>query len=103
MTEIIHCKLRLEISDLNSDLFKRHLTNDMSCICGHRQENVLHYFYYCPLFNNARRNTLDQIPNFQQLSLRSLTHRDPNLPLVENKAIFEKVQQFISASQRFRQ
>ena len=102
MSEIIHCKIRLEISDLNSDLFKRHLTNNMSCMCGFRQENALHYLYHCPLFNNSRRNTLNQIPNFQQLNLKSLTHGDPNLSLVENKEIFEKVNQFISSSLRFK-
>ena len=102
MSEIIHCKIRHEISDLNSDLFKRHLINDMSCICGFRQENALHYFYHCPLFENSRRDTLHQIPNFQQLDLKSLTHGDPNLSLVENKDIFEKVQEFISSSKRFK-
>ena len=102
MSEIIHCKIRLEISDLNSDLFKRHLTNNMSCLCGFRQENALHYFYHCPIFDNCRRNTIHQIPNFQQLNLKSLTHGDPNLSLVENKEIFERVNQFISSSLRFK-
>ena len=102
ISEIIHCKIRLEISDLSSDLFKRHLSNNMSCICGFRQENALHYFFHCPLFDNTRRDTLHQITNFHQLNLKSLTHGDPNLSLVENKEIFERVNQFISSSLRFK-
>ena len=45
--EVIHCKLRLEISDLNGDLFKRHLTNDKSCACGHILEDAQHFLLEC--------------------------------------------------------
>ena len=101
ISEIIHCKLRLEISDLNSDLYKRHLTENMSCICGFPTENVHHFLFDCPLFNQIRRETLHQIRNFPLVSTKQLTHGDVDITLQENKEIFCKVQEFIIQSRRF--
>ena len=99
--EIIHCKLRLEISDLNSDLFKRHLTGDMSCLCGSPIENAHHYLVECPLFNQLRQTTINQIPNFPDVPTKQLTHGSADKSIQENYAIFEKVQEFITLSGRF--
>ena len=101
--EIIHCRIRLEISDLNSDLFKRYLRENKYCSCGHSKEDALHYFYYCPLFEEARRTTIHKINNFQALSLHNLTHGDLNFSYQENKDIFDTVQEFIINSKRFSQ
>lgn len=100
-SEIVHCKIRLEISDLNSDLFKRHLTDNKSCNCGFNEENAHHYLFNCPLFENSRRSTLRKLETFQSLTLKNLTHGDQNLTVEENKNIFEKVQEFIITSKRF--
>lgn len=101
IAEIIHCKIRLEISDLNSDLFKRHLRENKYCSCGHPDENALHFFYNCPLFDHARRNTINTIHNLQLLRPYNLTHGDQRLSFEQNKHIFEKVQEFIINSKRF--
>ena len=67
-TEIIHCKIRLEISDLNRDLFKRHLKDDSSCACGNQLEDAKHYLLYYTLFDNARNVTIWTIHNYHQLN-----------------------------------
>lgn len=99
--EIIHCKLRLEISDLNSDLYKRHLTGDMSCLCGSPIENAHHYLVECPLFDQLRLTTINQIPNFPHVPTKQLTNGSADKSLHENYEIFEKVQDFITLSGRF--
>eukprot|EP00745_Piridium_sociabile_P017482 TRINITY_DN2628_c1_g1_i3.p2 TRINITY_DN2628_c1_g1~~TRINITY_DN2628_c1_g1_i3.p2 ORF type:complete len:134 (+),score=4.44 TRINITY_DN2628_c1_g1_i3:650-1051(+) len=45
-SEIMLCKLRLEMSDLNHDLFRRHLTNSSSCDCGSAIEDAAHFLIY---------------------------------------------------------
>ena len=100
-TEIIHCKIRLQISDLNNHLFQRYLRTDSKCDCGFKNENSKHYFFDCPMHTEARMQTIQTIPNFTNLRLESLTHGDNSLTLEENRFIFDKVQQFITLSNRF--
>ena len=100
-TEIIHCKIRLQISDLNNHLFQRYLRTDSKCDCGFKNENSKHYFFDCPMHTEARMQTIQTIPNFTNLRLESLTHGDNSLTLKENRFIFDKVQQFITLSNRF--
>ena len=97
--EIIHCKLRLEISDLNYDLFHRHLTEVKACQCGHEKEDASHFLLFCPLFNNVRLQTLTRIN--LDYSVNDLLKGNPNLSTIENSKIFEIVQTFIIESGRF--
>ena len=101
MSEIIHCKLRLEISDLNSDLYKRHLTENTSCLCGSALENAYHFLLVCPLFHQIRRETIHKIENFQTIGTKQLTHGDVDFTTHKNKEAFEKVQAFIIQSRHF--
>ena len=100
ITEVIHCKLRLEISDLKGDLVKRHLTDDPTCQCGFECENCKHYLFDCPLFHEARTITLYNI-NYQDYSLDSLLFGVINKSVAENEQIFHHVRNFIKLSQRF--
>ena len=99
-TEIIHCKLRLEISDLKGDLVKRHLTDNPTCQCGFECENSKHYLFDCPLFHEARLSTLFKI-NYQDYTLDSLLFGVNNKSVAENDQIFHHVRNFINLSQRF--
>ena len=101
VSEIVHCKLRLEISDLNADLYKRHLTGNMSCVCGSPIENADHFLLVCPLFDIIRRETIYRIKNFPAISTKQLTHGDPDISPQDNTEMFEKVQDFILKSRRF--
>ena len=53
--QIIHCRLRLEMSDLNLDLFSRHLTDNPSSACGHPFETAEHFLLFL-LFQTIRMN-----------------------------------------------
>ena len=102
-SEIIHCKLRLEISDLQDDLVKRHLAELSSCRCGHHCENAQHYLLDCPLYDNARSTTIhliDQIDH-RGYTLNCLLYGNPARSFNENMQIFDHVKEYISTSKRF--
>eukprot|EP00745_Piridium_sociabile_P039999 TRINITY_DN76089_c0_g1_i19.p1 TRINITY_DN76089_c0_g1~~TRINITY_DN76089_c0_g1_i19.p1 ORF type:complete len:122 (+),score=3.47 TRINITY_DN76089_c0_g1_i19:522-887(+) len=56
--QINHCRLRRNMSNLNYDLYRRHLTDNPSCTCGYITETAEHYLLYCPLLSNVRATTL---------------------------------------------
>ena len=100
-SEIIHTRLRLEISDLKADLVKRHLAADATCTCGFPTENAKHYLFDCPLYQVARANTLLKLNNTDR-TLNNILHGNTNKPLSENIAIFQLVSDFILQSSRFK-
>ena len=48
---IIHCKLRLGMSDLNHGLLNRHLKINSFCDCGERKETSEHYILHLSLIH----------------------------------------------------
>jgi hypothetical protein len=98
--QINHCRLRHNMSNLNSDLVFRHLSNNSTCLCGHDEETVEHYLLHCQLFTNARGNTILTLEP-QWLTLHNLLFGNALLSLKENELIFSKVCSFISSSNRF--
>ena len=97
--QIIHCKLRLSISDLNYHLFLRHLTESKSCSCGAEIEDTQHYLFHCSLFDNVRPMTILG-PN-SKFTLQDLLNGNPTLTIAENRNVFQAVQKFIIDSGRF--
>ena len=99
--EIILCKLRLEMSDLKHDLFKRHLSDDSSCNCGYAVEDASHYLLECALYNEHRAQTIAVLsPAIQNdVSMLLFGSRDNNLS--QNKTIMQAVSNFITFSKRF--
>ena len=58
MTEQIICRrLRLEMNDINLDLFSPHLTDIPSCVCGYPFEIAEHFLLFCTNYQNERINT----------------------------------------------
>ena len=41
--QVNHCKLQLALSNLNYDLFRRHLLDDAVCSCGYTAETSEHF------------------------------------------------------------
>ena len=117
--QVIHCRLRLEMSNLNNDLVNRHLSTDAKCSCGYSREtaehyllhcpnyehyllhcpNYEHYLLHCPNYLNIRARTILTLPS-NQTNIRTLLYGNLDLRLPENKDIFLTVHEFIKLSKR---
>ena len=87
------------MSDLNEDLFQRHLSDDRSCPCGNVREDVTHYLTQCPLFAHARTTTI--LVSHSHHSVQDMLLGCPTLTVPENEVLFQTVQSFIRVSGRF--
>ena len=96
--QVIHCRLRLEMSNLNNDLVNRHLNADPKFSCGYSKETADHYLH-CPNYSNIRARTILTLPSGQTDS-RTLLYGNIDLRLPENKHIFLTVHEFIKLSKR---
>ena len=98
--QIIHCKLRLNMSDLQSDLFKRHISEEKTCMCGFRDENAKHYLLDCPLFDNVRSITLFNLPPLAR-NCKTLLFGNITFSAEFNQYIVLTVHEFIQLTGRF--
>lgn len=98
--QIIHCRLRNNMSELNEDLYKRHLRDSPVCACGQPKETSEHYLLHCQLFNNIRLVTIQNLqPDY--ITLNNLLYGNSSYSVEINIMIFSKVHDFIAASGRF--
>ena len=99
--QIVHCRLRLGMSDLHQDMVNRYISNDPSCqTCGHRSENAIHYLLHCPTYIDARALSINTLHPSQR-TICILLNGDPSLSNELNTNIFQNVQLFIESSRRF--
>ena len=98
--QILHCRIRLGMSNLNLDLFNRHLSDIKSCQCGANEENAYHYFLECNFFDQARQKTLQSLPPIA-LTLDTLLNGNPNYSLAFNEFIFSITHEYILLTNRF--
>ena len=97
MTEqIIRCRLRLEMSDLNFDLSSRH----PSCACGHPFETAEHFLLFCPNYQNERVNTIRNLKD-NYIHIHTLLFGDQSLGPLVNETVFENVQEYIRQTRCF--
>ena len=59
--QVKHCRLRLAISNLNYDLFRRHLLEGPVCACGYTADTSEHFPLHCPLYNSIRNTTISKL------------------------------------------
>ena len=98
--QIMHCRLRMQMSNLNFDLVKRHLSNNSYCTCGHPSETAEHYLLYCPHYVNIRTHTINTLS--QELKNVDVLLRGSNqLNILENVNLFRVVHEYINKSGRF--
>ena len=98
--QVLHCKLRLGISDLNYDLCRRHLSCNPACSCQNPQETAEHFLIHCPNYQLHRAQTISHVPA-DQISIKNLLFGNSDLSVAENEVIFNAVQSFIRLSGRF--
>ena len=98
--QIIHCRLRLGMSDLNFDLWERHITLDPSCACQYPYETAQHYLLHCPMFINQRTKTILKLPvHLRNVDNLLFGNREESLFINEN--IIDTTLEFIKLSERF--
>eukprot|EP00745_Piridium_sociabile_P003127 TRINITY_DN11889_c0_g1_i7.p1 TRINITY_DN11889_c0_g1~~TRINITY_DN11889_c0_g1_i7.p1 ORF type:complete len:377 (-),score=26.29 TRINITY_DN11889_c0_g1_i7:46-1176(-) len=98
--QIIHCRLRQGMSNINFDLYNRHLTSNPACACGYPRETAEHYLLHCQQLSALRNETILTLPlNFRPI--QTLLFGNGMLTVTENELIFQTVQDYIRRSGRF--
>ena len=100
LEQIIHCKLRLKMSDLKFDLYNRHLSDSFNCQCNAEREDAKHYLLHCPLYNRERALTINVLPYLSQNS-ETLLNGNNSFSETFNSYIFLTLQDFIKLTKRF--
>ena len=98
--QIIHCRLRLGMSDLNDDLFNRHISEHKTCDCGANKENASHFLIHCPIFTHTRQRTIFILPPIA-INPKTLLNGNRLYSIHFNNFIFSVVHEFIKESCRF--
>ena len=98
MGQVLHARLRLECSSLNSHLYRKNITESPSCSCG-GFESKYHYLFTCPKYANHRNRYLPH--NLQNYSTNDLLYDKENLSQHDNESLFLQVQEYIIKSGRF--
>ena len=98
--QIIHCKMRLGMSDLQDDLFNRHLSDRKNCECGATKETALHYLLHCPQHTHIRHTTIFNLPPIAR-QIRILLNGSSTYSQAFNNFIFSLVHEFIEETNRF--
>ena len=98
MGQILHATLRMGCSSLNSDLYRKNITQSPSCSCG-EFESAKHFLFTCVNHSVARERY--QPRNLHSYTINDLLHGKNNLSLHENEILNLQVQDFIIKSERF--
>ena len=114
-SNIIHTRLRLGLSGLNSHLNRLNIIPSSECKCLNPDETTFHFFFECPLYSDARKSLLKTVCHIlapgvnpslivheaSDILIRYLTHGNNDLSVNLNIKVFDAVQKFISDSRRF--
>lgn len=98
--QTIHCKLRLNMSDLNNDLYNRHLSLNKNCDCSPVEEDANHFLLKCPRFTYEREVTINTLLPIA-INIETLLFGNPCYSIAFNSYIFLQVHEFITLSSRF--
>ena len=90
--QILHSRLRMECSSLNSHLYRRNIVESPFCTCG-SFESPYHFLFVCPKYGETRNRYLPA--NLQSFSTRDLLYGKENVTNNENESLFLKVQEFL--------
>ncbi len=101
--QIVILQLRLGFSDLNSHLFDKGCIESPQCNCSHNYENINHFLFQCPLYQNIRTSFMTSI---NQLQIEdpitvNLILFGTNLPDETNEIMQKHLSEMITNSKRF--
>ena len=98
MGQVLHARLRMNSSALNSHLFARNIVDSPNCTCG-QIETTSHFLLYCNKYNDLRNETIFSI-NYPVIhNVKLFLFGSEALNSDQNKDIFLKVQKFIIKSE----
>lgn len=96
--QILHSRLRMECSSLNSHLYRKNIVPSPSCECG-GFESPYHFFTQCSRYSAIRNTYLQNyLPNY---STHDLLFGKESVSDLENETLFLNVQEYILKSKRF--
>ena len=95
---IILSSMRMECSELNSHKFKRSVSLSKSCICGHSNETIHHYFLKCPKYTTQRIRLINSLK--PGLNEEIILHGYPKIPQ-DNIQLIKSLTIFINSTKRF--
>ena len=99
--QILHCRLRMNCSTLNSHLFFKNLVNSPNCSCG-AIETTTHYLLYCPKYQIIRNELLESLADIPlEITTNLLIFGSAELSEELNILIFKTTQMYIIKSKRF--
>ena len=96
-----HARIRKECSNLNSDFFNNHISQNPGCTCGHLLEDDDHYLFNCTRYTEPRLKLFRQLHRFHPLNINLLMFGSANLSFEDNVTIFTSAHNFIKESGRF--
>ena len=99
---ILHttCRLWMNCSSLNLDLFLKGITDSPMCRCG-SIENSQHFFFHCPYYQQQRNALLNVVSTYDRPTLDLLLYGESSLSYDVNMIIFENIHRFIWNCKRF--
>ena len=98
--QILHTRLRLNCSSLNSDLFSKSMVNSPLCTCG-SVENAEHFLLKCHKYDNFRNILFTSLPLLPNLTLNILLCGDINVSYETNILILNAVHTYIRNFRHF--
>jgi hypothetical protein len=100
---IMHTRIRLKCSGLNTHLYNKNLVEDPACPCGSWMESAKHFLTECPLYVPQRRKMMAILLNLQLPTINSevLLYGDNRIDEPTNIKIFKTVQTYITETERF--
>ena len=98
------------MSKLNAHLFTTQQAESTNCHCGHKLENVKHYFLHCPSYIKQQKHLYESISNIICEDYASKSDSD-KLPIIlhgttyenekKNIALAQYVQNYVLYTKRF--
>ena len=98
---IIHAKLRMGCSQLNSDLYKMGLVESPLCSCGDSSEDAFHFFFQCNKYVLQRNDLQTKITPSASFNIKTVLFGTSTKMNAKNKDIFNAVHYYIKATGRF--
>ena len=100
ISQILHTRLRTGCNALRYYLYNRNLVPDALCFCG-TVENNFHFLLECQKYNVMRREMLQTVSRFTDVSEMVLLFGESNLSDTNNELVFKAVHRYIHQTKRF--